>query len=660
MPEPFSLLENDLGSLPQEPGVYLFRDREGRVLYVGKARNLRQRVRSYFQNSGETRVMIPQLLRKVSRIETIVAPDEYEAILLEETLIKEHRPRYNVRLRDDKSFLFLRMRTDDPFPYLEIIRRPRETQFPTFGPFASAWAARQMVKVLREFFPLRTCSNHKFAHRSRPCLDHSLGMCPAPCVGMITPAAYQVLVQSALDFLRGDREGILKRLRQEMEQASEELRFEDAALLRDRIRALEGSGEAKTVVRFGRDSSDIWGVVEEEDRFAAVVLKVVDGKVVEMDPFPGLRKIETEVPLHQLLLQYYRHQQTLPGTLCLSPRFRQVPELPYIERHLSDRRGKRVEIRFPERGGERDLLDMAERNAKELLRNSFTEGEAQEELARILRLPRIPEVIECYDVSHLQRTRPVGVQITFVRGLEDLSRRRYYKLKELPPGEKDGLGDPQWIGEMLKRRLKRGIAEGDLPDLILLDGGKPQLGMAMRIYKELEMEWSRVPVVALAKARNPEEDAPPHPFREEERIYLPGRKNPVILKRGSPSYRLFVRLRDTTHRAVLGFHRRSLRSSILLGLEGIPGMGPRRRQRLHEVYPNLLTILTLPSTTVAKATGIPIRIVEEIKRWMGKVVTKGEEPLSSQRGEALQETRNLADLDPQGLPIPSLDASPSL
>lgn len=620
---PPHLLEETLANLPSLPGVYLFRDLKDRVLYVGKARNLRQRVRSYFQVGGDQRVALPFLRSKVARIETIVVPDEYEALLLEETLIKEHRPRYNVRLRDDKSFLYLRLRTDHEFPYLELVRRPREQGFPTFGPYASAVAARQMLKVLREFFPLRTCSNYKFAHRSRPCLDHALGRCPAPCVGLISKEAYEVYVQGAQAFLQGEREGVKKKLREEMERASEKLRFEDAALLRDRLRALEESEEQPLVVRFAQDSSDYWGIAEGEESFAFVVLKVVGGKVVHLDPFPGLHR-PGELPLDQLLLQYYRSPSTLPALVHLPLRFQDALNRSVLERILSERRGKRVELHFPERGRERELLEMAERNARELLKESraYDDLKGGEELVRLFHLRKVPEIMECYDVSHIMGEEPVGVQITFVRGFEDLSRRRYYRLEALPRGEtpahaEAGSGDPQWMAEVLRRRLQRGLQEGDLPDLIVLDGGKSQLMAVVRLYRELEMEWERVPVVALAKAR-PSWEQPS--WAHEERVYLPGRKNPVILKRGSDAYKLLVHLRNTTHRAAVGFHRRRYRSALLLGLEQIPGMGAKRRQRILEAFPNLQLLVQTPTQEAARATGIPLAVMERVKEWLTRAV----------------------------------------
>jgi excinuclease ABC subunit C len=434
-------------------------------------------------------------------------------------------------------------------------------------------------------------------------------------VGKISQDAYRLLVQGALDFLKGDRQRIIATLKEEMERLSEELRFEDAAILRDRLRALMENKEGSPIVRVGRESSDTWGVAVAEDRFSAVVLRVVDGKVVHLDPFPGLRRHGFELPLDQLLLQYYATAESLPGVILLDPRYRESVMAPSLERILSERRGKKVEIRFPERGEERELLKMAERNARELLETRVRGDDlhAATALMRLLHLPKVPEVIECYDVSHHQGADPVGVQITFIRGFEEISRRRYYKLTQTADSL-DPLGDPQWMAEMLERRLRRGIEEGDLPDLIILDGGKAQLSLVQRVYQKLEIEWSGVPVVALAKARPGEESA--SPIAREERLYLPGRKNPVLLKRTHPSYSLVLHLRDTTHRAVLSFHRHTYRSSLILGIERIPGIGPRRRQRLHQAFPDLRMILQTPDAEVTRTTGIPLPVVRRIREWL--------------------------------------------
>jgi excinuclease ABC subunit C len=612
----------DFSTIPNAPGVYLFRSQEEEVLYVGKASNLRQRIRSYFHDEGEIRPAVHFLLKKSAFIEAIVTPDETEALLLEESLIKEHRPRYNIRLRDDKSYLYLRIRNDHPFPYLEIVRRPKETSFPTFGPYPSSSSLRQMVKTLLKFFPLRTCSNNKFSLRSRPCLDHQIGRCPAPCVGKITPEGYKVLVDSAIRFLKGDREKILQQIQKEMEKASEELRFEDAIVLRDQLKILEELDLRPAVVQFGKGSFDAWGFAEGERYLSAVVFHSVEGKVVYMDPFPRL-PVGPREDYEQILLQYYGSYGLLPETILLPPRLKEILNLQSIASALEKKRGK-VEIRFPQRGPEREVVEMAEENAKKLLSTSSSQDDLRgaEDLARLLSLPRVPEIVECYDISHFQGAEPVGVKIVFVRGFEDVRKRRVYRLSPFS----SGIGDPQWMAEMLKRRLQKGVQEKDLPDLIVLDGGKAQLYAVLKVYEEMEIEWNQVPVIALAKPHSSWETNLP-PEQKEERIYLPNRKNPVLLRKPRPAYLFLTQIRNASHKAVLGFHRYRLRSRLLLGLEQIPGMGPKRREILKKCFPNLKTILYTPVEEIQKKTRIPRKIVEEVIHFLSKKETAFQESL---------------------------------
>lgn len=603
-------LEPRLRCLPTTAGVYLFRDRRGRVLYVGKAKNLRSRVRSYFRVGGDGRATVSSLVRQVQEIETIVATNETEALLLEDALIKDHKPRYNIRLRDDKSFPFLRVRRDDPFPTIELVRRPKPDGNSLFGPYADSAAARETARVAQQVFALRTCSNAKFAHRSRPCLDHQIGRCPAPCVGRIDEAGYAALVDAAERFLAGDREGVLADLESRMQAAAEALDFEQAALLRDRIAALKATAASPLMVRPGAATRDTWAVAAQADGAVVLVLHSVAGTVVDRDVFPGVAVGDSET-LEQAVLQYYRGERPIPERIDLPPLGANLAALAAI---LSERRGKAVTVADAARGDGRRLLRIAAENAVAALGDRAAEPfeTRAAALERALKLPRTPVVIECYDVSVHQGSEPVGVGVCFDRGSDDPERRRRYRLT---PGE--GRGDVQWLQEMLERRLRRGIEAGDLPDLIVIDGGIAQLNAALHVARALEVEWQRVPIVALAKARS-SYNADDVADTGAERVYLPGRRNPVVLKPGTPQFRLLVSLRDATHRAAVGYHRSRGRSRMLAGIEQIPGLGPKRRRRLLDAFSSLEAVAFAAPEHVAKEVGIPhalaVQLVATIRR----------------------------------------------
>ncbi len=609
-------LEPTIRKLPTGSGVYLFRDKRGRVLYVGKAANLRSRVRSYFREKGDGRASVPILRRHVDSIETILADSEREALLLEDALIKDHAPRYNIRLRDDKSFLFIRLRQDHSWPYVQVLRRPKKDGNPTYGPFPSAFAARQTVKELHAIFPLRTCSNNKFAHRSRPCLDHQIGRCPAPCVGLISDEAYQDMVDGARKFLAGDRSELKRQLKDNMAKAAADLRYEDAARYRDRLTALDETAEKKTVLRFGRGSADAWGVSGDQQHAAISILHSIQGQLFDTQTFPGLSANAGQIELAPVILQYYQDGRLIPETILVQDL---PPDAELVQSILSERRGKQVNLLAPQRGDRARLLQLAVRNAQAAFnsRDTSSYAEVARYLEQKLRLPREPVEIECYDVSVHQGAEPVGVVVHFSHGNEDKNRRRRYRLQA-----GDGQGDVQWMQEMLTRRLQRGIREDTLPDLIVLDGGIAQLNGVLAVMKELEIEWQRVPVVALAKARtdygnDDQEDA------SSERIFLPGRRNPVVLNPGSGVFNLMVSIRDATHAGAIGYHRRRGRSRLLAGLEQIDGMGPARRASLLETYPDLAAVADQTADRIARAAGIPENVAARVLRRIQELQADG-------------------------------------
>ncbi len=565
-------MEAKLKTLPAEPGVYLFKNAQGEILYVGKAASLRDRVRSYFQTTHDLKTQ--RLMREVWDFEYIVTPSEREALLLEATLIKKHQPRYNIRLKDDKRYPYIKL-TDEPFPRVEVARRvARDGRY--FGPYTSSDAVRETVKILQKIFRLRTCalSLEKIPARQRPCLDHYIGLCDAPCVGAISQEEYEKLVQEASLFLRGRRSDLIEELRARMEEAAQRLDFERAARLRDQIAALERlfSGHHELVAR--PIERDLIGYAIENRTACIQVFFVRAGKLVGRESFFADAPLHTSPSelLTAFVKQYYGKIEQIPREI-LVPCALDEPEA--IGRWLSERRGGSVSLRVITRGPTKKLLDLVSHNAELALRARTdippTYDDALGELQRVLKLATLPRRIEAYDISTLYGQHAVGSMVVFCDGLPKKSEYRRFRVQTV-----SGIDDFAMIAEVLKRRLER-ARSGDerflpLPDLILIDGGKGQLSAARAILRQLNCE--QIPTIALAK--------------EHEHIFVESRARPIVLSRESPALQLLQRVRDEAHRFALTYHRAVRHKSFLESvLDGVAGLGPKRKQQLLERFGSL-------------------------------------------------------------------------
>lgn len=576
------------GTIPDQPGSYQFKDAHGRVIYVGKASSLRQRLSNYFQDPRNMHPRTAQMVASADSVEWTIVRNEVEALMLEYSLIKEHRPRFNVRLRDDKSYPFLAVTVDEQWPRAGVVRGRKRKGVRYFGPYAHAYAIRDTLDLLLRSFPVRTCSPSKFNqhHRlGRPCLLFHIEKCAGPCVGEIDEMPYRQLVTELCGFLDGDTDEIVDRLEADMRQASAELEFERAARLRDRLAAVRRAIEKQQMVADRSEDLDVIGITDDELEAAVQVFFVRKGRMVGRKGFV-LDKVEALTPgrlVDRVLEQLYGDEPvTGVPKQVLVPVAPDDPET--YEEWLAHLRGSRVQIRVPQRGDKRALLETVTRNATEefnrhrLKRASDhnTRSRALTELQALLELPEAPLRIECYDMAHLQGTDYVGSMVVLEDGLPNRREYRRFKVNEVP-----GNDDYAAMEEVLTRRLQAYVDERDQPisergerpgkfayppQLLVVDGGKGQMNVARRVVESLGLA-DEIPVAGLAK-------------RFEE-VFVPGRSDPVEVPRGSEALFMLQRIRDEAHRFANSFHReRRSKRMTASSLDGIPGLGEARKAKL--------------------------------------------------------------------------------
>ncbi|HPU97278.1 MAG TPA: excinuclease ABC subunit UvrC [Candidatus Hydrogenedentes bacterium] len=604
----------DLSAAPTDPGCYLMRDAQGRVLYVGKARNLRARIRAYF-NETDSRPSVRFLMRRVASVEYIVMHSEKEALLLENTLIKEHRPRYNVRLKDDKNFLCLRLHPGETYPRLTLVRRFARDGARYFGPFHDARAARQTLRRLQKLFPLRTCSDHVLRSRTRPCLYHQLGQCVAPCVGLTTPEAYSRLVEECLLALEGRNAQLERELLDRIKTLSDELRFEEAAVLRDRLLDLRKTFEPQAAVLDANpEDRDVFGAYVEGRYAELLALHYRAGRLLASRDFAvDLRDLELDDALPGLILQFYEMTPVIPAEVLIS---RPVSDVESLSEALSERRGARVTVHCPRRGMKRELTDLADENAKKRFlekRLSRQAAEAAlEEVRQFLRLPRFPERIECFDISTFQGDKTVAAMAVFEHSEPAPSRHRRYIISAEAAGD-----DFMALREAALRRFRRARDEEDYPDLALIDGGKGQLGVVAAALEDLGIA-DRVPLAAIAKERSGKDGA------EQDRFFIPGRANPVTPPKTSAGLRLLARIRDEAHRIAVSYHRKRRKTSALTtALAEIPGVGPVRARALLRAFHSVEEIRRASVESLAAVPGISEKLARTIAEHLQRKGERG-------------------------------------
>ncbi len=598
----------DLRRQPTSTGVYLMKDTDGQVLYVGKAKNLRARLRSYLQADRDSRPQIKFLMERTATVETIVTDTEKEALILENTLIKKYRPRYNIHLRDDKTFVSLRIDLHDEFPMLEVVRQVRKDGARYFGPFASSSALRQTLKEIYRIFPLRHYPVAKCRQRGRPCLFHQIGQCSAPCHGLITRPAYHELVAGVIALLEGRQGDVVETLRQRMNAASGAQRYEEAALLRDQIRAIDETVEQQKSVRYGAIDQDVAGVFRQGGEVEVVMLFYRQGKLTARRNYNLNWQLDEDELLAEFLAQFYGRDVPIPDEVVLPfP----VEGMEPLAEWLTERRGRRVRLVTPRRGERHRLVELASRNAEEAWRERGSREEARrkvlEELRQRLQLQRPPMRMECFDVSTIQGQATVASMAVVLEGEPAPAEYRHYRIKTVA-----GTDDYAALQEVLRRRLLRGRQEGNLPDFILIDGGKGQLGILTSVLDELNLS-AAIDAAGIAKSRVKANVRGRAVERSEERFFLPGRKNPLVLRRGSAALFLLERLRDEAHRFAISHHRKVRgKNQLQSALDEVPGVGPKRQKALLKQFGSLKRIKAASLAELQAMPGLPAVVAEQL------------------------------------------------
>jgi excinuclease ABC subunit C len=558
-------LEEKLDHLPDRPGVYEFKDAKGQVVYIGKAASLRARVRSYFQESRARDPKTDALVQQIRDLDYIVTDNELEALILESNLIKKHRPRYNVVLRDDKHYPFLKLTTNEDFPRLVVARRVAKEGATYYGPFYPATAMRETLRLVRQLFPLRTCRIKIDGKAERPCIQYYIHRCNAPCTGWESKDGYWRTVEDVQRFLEGKDDDLAKELTREMEGAAADLKFERAAALRDQIQALHKVRERQKIISTGQEDQDIIGVVRQGGDACVQLFFVRKGRLLGRESFFFDRVSgwsEGEI-LGAFIRQFYAKNVIPPPEMLLSA---EIPERELTVEWLKGRREGNVALSAPRRGKKRELVAMAEENAAIALQNHLLSKDNRqqlvlEELQRSLNLPSPPNRIEGFDISNIQGTEAVGSMVVWENGAINKADYKRFKIRTVP-----GADDYAMMEEVLRRRYAKALEEGGiLPDLILLDGGRGQLNVGVKVLEDLGLDW--IPVIALAK-------------RAEE-VYTPESLRPLALDLTSPGLHTLQKIRDEAHRFAISYHkklrsRRTLRSV----LDQIPGVGPTIRTSL--------------------------------------------------------------------------------
>jgi excinuclease ABC subunit C len=602
-------LEDKLKALPAKPGVYLFRDAGGDVLYIGKAKSLRPRVRSYFQAASGTRSTLTQLPERVADVEVIVTDTEVEALHLEQNLVKRHRPPFNVRLRDDKSFPYIAVTVEDEYPRVMFTRERHRRGVVYFGPYANAKKVRETLDVLNRVFPYRPCEGPKPGrHSGIPCLDYHIERCLAPCVGYVSQEDYRAVVDGVIEFLSGETRPIVRQLESKMRQAAEDERFEEAARYRNRLFSVRHLAERQAADKRAVGTIDVIGIAIEGDRATVQIFPLRDGKLIDRYSFhlENVAGQDLDTVLEVFVLEYYGSAPSVPPQIIVP---RDVGDVVALGEFLSERRGSRVEVRKAERGEKRRLQELATENARLALKSeaAATEQkrlrrvEALEELREALNLESLPLRIECYDVSNIQEESPVASMVVFQDGVAKKAHYRKFGIRRA-----EGQDDYAALAEVITRRFARmrDVADEEYdesfaatPNLVVVDGGKGQLAAVLAAMQGFDLP--RVAVISLAK-------------RAEE-VFVPDRPEPIVLDRHAPGLQLLQRIRDEAHRFALGFHRQRRDSKAKESIfDTLVGVGPARRRALLKHFGSAERFLAATQEELEGVPGMPAKTARSI------------------------------------------------
>ena len=605
-----SLITEQIRQLPNSPGVYLWRDAEGNILYVGKAANLQHRVRSYFAAGQKLSPKLQQMVARVAELDFFVTANEQEALILELNLIKRHHPRYNVRLKDDKTFPYLKISLNEDWPRIYFTRHLEENGGRYFGPFASARSVRQTLKALKRIFPFRSCSEPITGTDTRACLEYDLNLCLGPCIGAVSKTEYAEIIKQVILFLEGKQEIVVRKMEKQMKAAAQALDFEKAAILRDQIQAIHRVIEGQRIAATVSGEQDVIAFAQDRDQACVQVFFIRGGKLIGRESFAlqGTRYEEPPQIMTSFVKQFYSSSAYIPPLLVLQ---HPVEDMAVLKDWLQGKRGASVNIQVPRRGNKKKLVDIVAENAHQALeqfkiKKLATPKELEAALAEIqreLNLPRLPSRMEGYDISNIQGVAAVGSMVIFDQGKPAPSYYRRFKIKTVA-----GADDYAMLQEVLKRRFKRLKSEDSpadswaiIPDLVLIDGGKGQLNAARSAMQETGAD--SVPVASLAK--------------ENEEIFVPQKPRPIVLLRSSAGLQLLQRLRDEAHRFALGYHQKiRKRESFTSALDIIPGIGAKRKRSLLKQFGSVQSIKEAPLEELALAKGMTRGLARKVKEFL--------------------------------------------
>jgi excinuclease ABC subunit C len=599
-----SYITEQLRGLPPTPGVYLFKDAEGNIIYVGKASSLRPRVSSYFGSGQKLTPKIRRMVSKVADLEYFVTASEQEALILELNLIKQHHPRYNVRLKDDKSFPYLKINLSEDWPRVHITRKLEANGGRYFGPFASAKSIRQTLKLLKGIFPFRSCTRPITGSDPRPCLEYDIGHCLAPCIGKTSRAEYAEVIKQLILFLEGKQEKVVKQLESRMNKAAAEMDFEKAARIRDQIQAVVEVVEGQRIAAKTKGEQDVIAFANDRDQAYVQVFFIRNSKLIGRESFvlQGTRYEEPSRIMASFIQQFYASAPHIPPLLLLQ---HPVEDTETLQGWLQAKRGGAVSIQVPRRGSKKQLVDIVAKNAHQgleqlkikQLASPVTLSAALEEIKEALNLPHPPNRIEGYDISDIQGAAAVGSMVVFDKGKARPAHYRRFKIKSV-----SGVDDYAMLAEVLKRRFKRADAASGtwaiMPDLVLIDGGKGQLSAALAAMREMGAD--SIPAAGLAK--------------ENEELFIPRQSKPIVLPPSSPGLQLLQRLRDEAHRFALSYHHKvRRRQTFASALDSVPGIGAKRKKALLRRFGSVKAIREASAEELADVSGITKSLAQKIK-----------------------------------------------
>ncbi|MBM4445931.1 MAG: excinuclease ABC subunit UvrC [Chloroflexi bacterium] len=599
-------IKDQLKTLPAKPGVYLFKDNQGKVIYVGKAASLRNRMRAYFSPSTNLSSKPERLVAGIGDFETIVTDSEQEALILECNLIKKYRPSYNVRLKDDKTFPYIKIDLKNDWPGVHITRRFHKNGDRYFGPFANASSLRQTLRLIKKIFPFRSCNKTITSKDAKPCLEYHINRCLGPCIGVVSKEDYNEVIKQVIMFLEGKQELVLRDLRHKMEKASQQLQFEKAVLLRDQIQAIKRVIEGQRIAIAVRGDQDAIALAQTKDLAYVEIFFIRSNKLIGRDYIllDGIRDEEPSQIMTSFIKQYYASASSIPPLILLQY---PIEEPEVITRWLANQRGAPVKLHVPRQGTKRQLMDIVVENARQGLalyqakQSTLIESAlVLEELKERLGLPVIPLRIESYDISNIRGNLAVGSMAVFDKGLPKPAHYRRFRIKTVA-----GIDDYAMIQEVLRRRFKHRLTAEEkwviIPDLVLIDGGKGHLNAALEVMQKLGLD--SVPAASLAK--------------EKEEVFIPGKPEPLDIPHTSAALYLLQRIRDEAHRFALGYHQRlRQKEGIASALDSIPGIGPKRKKILLRKFGSVRGIKEASMDELAKVAGITNKLAEKIKEYL--------------------------------------------